>query len=167
MVIPVKNREDSEKYFDVTETNDDVNGVEADVILMAILENSSDEPEIENLHDLIGHENFVALTLSEEERKDVIKAHRYFGHRSGRKIWEMFSKAGRLRKKKKEVLQLLEKCAVCNQMKKTPPRPKIAIPVANDFNEIVGLDLKVLTGGQGYILWCVDMFSKLIKGTFI
>ena len=52
-------------------------------------------------------------------------------------------------------------------LKKTPPRPKIGMPICNDFNEIVGLDLKVLPNNQGYILWCVDLFSKLIKGVFI
>ena len=43
----------------------------------------------------------------------------------------------------------------------------MGIPVANDFNQIVGLDLKVLSGGKGYILWCVDLFSKLIRGAYI
>ena len=52
-------------------------------------------------------------------------------------------------------------------MKKSPARPKVGMPKTNDFNEIVGLDLKVLSGGKGYILWCVDLFTKLIKGTFI
>ena len=41
------------------------------------------------------------------------------------------------------------------------------MPKSNDFNEIVGLDLKVLSNGEGYILWCVDLFTKMVKGTFI
>ena len=53
-------------------------------------------------------------------------------------------------------------------MKKAPPRPKVGLPVANDFNEVVGMDLKVLDKNKGeYILWMVDLFSKLIKGKFI
>ena len=53
-------------------------------------------------------------------------------------------------------------------MKKSPPRPKVGLPVSNDFNDVVGLDLKVLDINKGeYILWIVDLFSKMIKGKFI
>ena len=40
------------------------------------------------------------------------------------------------------------------------------MPAANTFNEVVGLDLKVLGNGK-YILWIVDMFSKVLKGHYI
>ena len=40
------------------------------------------------------------------------------------------------------------------------------MPVANNFDEVVGLDLKVLPGGC-YILWLVDMFTKAIKGKYL
>ena len=41
------------------------------------------------------------------------------------------------------------------------------MPISNDFNQIVAMDLKVLDKGRGYILWIVDTFSKLIKGKYI
>ena len=42
------------------------------------------------------------------------------------------------------------------------------MPVASDVNQVVGLDLKVLSKSKGeYILWMVDLFSKMIKGKFI
>ena len=57
---------------------------------------------------------------------------------------------------------------MCSQFKKSPPRPRVGLPAANDFNEIVGLDLKVVDQKRGhYILWMVDLFSKLIKGVFL
>ena len=41
----------------------------------------------------------------------------------------------------------------------------MGLPTAN---EIVGLDLKVVDKEKGhYILWIVDLFSKLIKGKYI
>ena len=61
---------------------------------------------------------------------------------------------------------MLEKCTICRNMKKTPPRPKVGMPVANNFNEIVGLDLKVFGDGN-YILWMVDLFTKVLKGKYI
>ena len=78
----------------------------------------------------------------------------------------MFAKGGKFRNKKKAVMDLIENCKICKKMKKTPPRPRIGMPVANSFNEIVGIDLKVLGSGK-YILWIVDMFTKLIKGKYI
>ena len=41
------------------------------------------------------------------------------------------------------------------------------MPSVNTFNEVVGLDLKVLNKNGEYILWMVDMFSKAIKGKYI
>ena len=63
---------------------------------------------------------------------------------------------------------MINNCKTCSQHKKAPPRPKVGLPVANNFNEVVGLDLKVLNKAKGeYILWIVDLFSKLIKGQYI
>jgi transposase InsO family protein len=65
-------------------------------------------------------------------------------------------------------LEVIENYKSCSQFKKSPPRPKVGLPVANDFNDIVGLDLKVISKTKGeYILWMVDLFSKIIKGKFI
>ena len=104
----------------------------------------------------------------ENEKSQLIKAHKYFGHRSGRRIWELFAKSGRLKGKKQVALDIIDKCKVCAQFKKSPPRPKVGLPVSNDFNEVVGLDLKVLDKEKGhYILWIVDLFSKFIKGVYL
>ena len=65
-------------------------------------------------------------------------------------------------------MDVIQNCKICSQFRKAPPRPKVGIPIANDFNEVVGLDLKVLDKAKGeYILWMVDIFSKFIKGKFI
>ena len=79
-----------------------------------------------------------------------------------------FINTGRLRGKKQAALDIINKCKVCSQFKKSPPRPRVGLPAANDFNEIVGLDLKVVDQKRGhYILWMVDLFSKFIKGVFL
>ena len=80
----------------------------------------------------------------------------------------MFAKADKLKGKKQAVLEVIERCKICSELKKAPPRPKVGMPNANDFNEVVGLDFKVLDKNKGYyILWMVDLFTKLIKGKFI
>ena len=86
----------------------------------------------------------------------------------GLRIWELFAKANKLKGKKKAVLDMIDKCKICSEIKKAPSRPKVGLPVANDFNQIVGLDLKIVDKKKGiYILWIVDLFSKLIKGKLI
>ena len=136
--------------------------------MLILLAESETNDDIENVHKEIGHAAFVGLALTLDEEKEVNKVHRYFGHKSGRRVWELFAKADKLKGKKPEVLEVIENCKVCSQMRKSPPRPKVGLPVANKFNEVVGMDLKVVDKNKGeYILWIVDLFSKLIKGKFI
>ena len=79
---------------------------------------------------------------------------------------ELFAKAGRLQRKKKAALDLLENCKICRKLQKAPPRPKIGLPKVDNFNQIVGLDLKVFGNGDN-ILWLIDSFTKVIKGVYI
>ena len=148
------------------EKSDDVKGPEASAIMLTLLAECSENKDVWKLHDLMGHSNFVALILNDDEVAAVKKVHRYFGHRSPRKVWEMFATSGKLREKKQSVVDLLENCTVCRKLKKTLPKPKVGMPVANNFNEVIRIDLKVLENGK-YILWMVDMFTKAIKGKYI
>ena len=159
VVIPVKSI--------AAGNSNNIRGDEANAVMVMILD-TADNEEIRKLHDKIGHATFLALALSDDEKAQVKKVHRYFGHRSSRRIWELFSKANKLKGKKQAVIEVIENCPTCSEYKKSPPRPKVGLPVANDFNEVVGLDLKVLNKSKGeYILWMVDLFSKMIKGKFI
>ena len=44
-------------------------------------------------------------------------------------------------------------------------KPKIALPNASSFNEIVTLDLKQF--GEKYVLWCIDAFTRFIQGKLL
>ena len=59
---------------------------------------------------------------------------------------------------------MLQKC-------KRIPKPKVACPRAEKFNEIVTLDLKEYKdpnkAENRYILYMIDMFSRLTVGVFI
>ena len=41
-------------------------------------------------------------------------------------------------------------------------RPKIAMPKAGSFNEIVTLDLKQF--GEKHLLWCIDALTRFVQG---
>ena len=144
-----------------------IKGEEADAVMIMILENTETN-DIQKFHDTVGHSTFVNIAITDDEETHVKKVHRYFGHRSGRRVWDIFAKAKKMKGKRKAVMEVIENCKICSQFKKSPPRPRVGIPVANNFNEIVGLDLKVISKTRGeYILWIVDLFSKLIKGKYI
>ena len=111
--------------------------------------------------------------LSEQEKQEILKLHRYFAHRSGQKLWEnLFKPAGTFKGKKRMVLEFLGKCKVCRKFRRTPSRPKVGLPKARDANEVVSMDLKIFQKDEKKkkqigILYLHDEFTKLIKGLVI
>ena len=101
----------------------------------------------------------------------MLKLHKYFAHRSGRKLWEnLFQPAGKLRGKKKLILEFLNKCETCRKYKRTPARPKVGLPKSKDVNDVVSMDLKIMKKSgkkEVAILYLHDEFSKMIKGQVI
>ena len=69
--------------------NDDIKGDEADAVLLVMLSECHTTEDLIGLHEIIGHTNFVALGLEVDEKKEVEKVHRYFGHKSGRRTWDL------------------------------------------------------------------------------
>ena len=155
-VLPLQRKKKDVAQTDDDEVNEELSGEnetfldsdESDAVVLLSLAECETDQAVWRLHDVLGHRSFLTALLSNDEEKEIMKVHRYFGHRSGRKIWELFAKSGRLNDKKKAVLDLLDRCKSCKLMKKTPPRPRVGLPVANTFNEIVGLDLKIFSTGQ-------------------
>ena len=108
--------------------------------------------------------------LSDDDKKEVLKLHKYFAHRSGEKLWQnLFNPAGKLRGKKKLILDFLDKCDVCRRYRRTPPRPKVGLPKSQDINEVVSMDLKILkkSGIKEIGILYFHEFSKLTKGQVI
>ena len=54
--------------------------------------------------------------------------------------------------------RIYSKCETCEVFSKTPSRPVVAMPEAQDFGELVVMDLK--TWKTGYLLHMVDAFSR-------
>ena len=54
--------------------------------------------------------------LTEDEEKEILKIHKYFAHRSAQKLWEnLFKPAGKMKGKKKLIMEFLDKCQVCKR----------------------------------------------------
>jgi hypothetical protein len=56
---------------------------------------------------------FLSNDDAKEEEEEVLKLHKYFAHRNAKKLWDnLFLPAGRLKGKKKLVMEFLDKCKV-------------------------------------------------------
>ena len=75
--------------------------------------------------------------------KDLQRLHHVCGHTSSDRILKLIERAER---KEKDTKQLLDKiqnsCESCQKNKKKVPRPKFSLPRADQFNQIVTIDLK-------------------------
>ena len=101
---------------------------------------------------------------------DVIaKVHKQAGHQTKEKF-ATFLKYSTITWDKKllydELNKLMENCQGCILKKRRPDKPAACIPVADGFNQCVGIDLKVYGNGD-VILYVIDMWSKLIMVRFV
>ena len=52
-------------------------------------------------------------------------------------------------------------CKVCQKFERSVARPRVSLPKATSFNEIVTLDLKEF--GNKYVLWMIESLMRLSK----
>ena len=103
-----------------------------------------------------------------EKEKKVTKIHKVLAHPLPKILKHFFKNSSENSKDvMKAVDSVAEKCQVCKRFKKTPSIPKVGLPVSSDFNDCVSVDLKVRKGNKGYILYCIDTFSRLTRGVII
>ena len=101
--------------------------------------------------------------------KDLQKLHDMFGHVSMTRLEKLIKNANKWSEKVRDSLEDIEsKCRSCKVHRKAKPAPKVSLPRTSKFNEIITLDLKEYTDGNNkYILYIIDMFSRLTVGVFI
>ena len=109
----------------------------------------------------------VCITELDEDNhttqmKALTKIHRQFGHRSKHQFVTILKEAGKWQDKfSKMIDQIMERCEGCIMRLRTPDRPAVAPPMANDFGQVLGLDLKVWDKNKGiYIFYMIDIFTR-------
>ena len=107
--------------------------------------------------------------LSRKQQLEVIrKVHKQAGHQSKEKFLK-FLENGSIQWDKAvlrdELANITNNCAGCILKKRKPDKPAACIPVADGFNQCVGIDLKIYP--DGIILYVIDMWSKLIQAKFV
>ena len=77
---------DNDKQHEVHDNDNNVKDIEADAVMLVLLADCKDDKDLWKLNDIMGHSNFITMMLDDGESKEIEKVHRYFGHKSGRKV---------------------------------------------------------------------------------
>ena len=76
--------------------------------------------------------------------KEIFRIHKSLGHPSKKVMETMMIHANVYDNDVKNILnKLYDSCMTCFKFKRSVPKPKIAPPMANDFNETICMDLKI------------------------
>ena len=103
------------------------------------------------------------------QMKSLMKIHRQFGHRPKHQFVTILKEAGKWQEKfSKMIDKIMDKCEGCILRQRTPDRPAVAPPMASDFGQVLGMDLKVWNKHKGiYILYMIDIFTRYQVATVI
>ena len=112
-------------------------------------------------------EKNIFFSFDSKKNKSVAtKLHKQFGHPSAERLIKMIRNSGcQNRGLEKEIMYLGENCDVCKKFRKPPPKPVVSVPLAENFNEMIAIDLK--SYGKGYFLVIVDVFTKYCASAVI
>ena len=104
--------------------------------------------------------------MSEKEKKSAItKLHRQFRHQPAGITEDLLKRADCLTPELRKMNEdIAEACETCLKFKKNKPRPVVAPPLANTFNDVVAMDLKVLTQFHSYIIYFIDLYTRFMRG---
>ena len=103
---------------------------------------------------------------SKEQKKVLEKLHAQFGHRSKQSFVNLLKAADKWDDSFSKIIdKIIDGCEGCVLRRKTPDRPVVAMNMANDFNQVVSIDLKVWE--DKYILYMVDVFTRFTVGEVI
>jgi transposase InsO family protein len=93
------------------------------------------------------------------QRKTLMKLHKQFGHRSKRAFVILLKNCEKWDDKFSAMIdQIIDGCEGCIMVKRNPDRPVVALPLGNDFNHVVTMDLKIWKGKN--ILYMIDSFTR-------
>ena len=117
-------------------------------------------------------ENELSVFFMEDKKgelcsfKSVKKVHEVNRHKGKEQLIQAYRTAGWI---SPEMTSLIERvvndCKVCQKFKQSIARPRVTLPKATSFNEVVTLDLKEF--GTKYVLWIIDSFSRFMVGKLL
>ena len=120
---------------------------------------------------IVKNEDDILLTetdTTKEKMKKIKKIHHIMGHPHEDTLKIFYKDSSENDALTMNMIEeVTNNCKVCKyKFRKTPPRPKVGLPVSRNFNQCVSIDLKG-PFNKKYILYCVDTFSRLTRGIII
>ena len=108
------------------------------------------------------------LCLLVVDDSQIEKLHKQFAHCSSEKLHALLRKAG-VSVTVDRVKSVINDCDVCQRFGRALPRPVVGLPLAQEWNHTVSLDLHEVSG-SGHSLWylhMIDVFSRFSAAVFI
>lgn len=104
--------------------------------------------------------NEIFLTNSwEDVKKTASRLHRRFAHASSSQIIRLLQNAKMCTKElEEELIKIDNSCEFCLKHQRAKPRPIVSLPLAERFNELVAIDLKMIN--KTWVLHCVDYVTR-------
>ena len=101
------------------------------------------------------------LDDQQDKGKAATKLHKRFAHASAERLIKLIKECAKVDDADlfKELKKIDEKCEFCKKHKRSAPRPTVGLPLATRFNQVVGLDLKMLSNGV-WFLHCIDAVTR-------
>ena len=96
----------------------------------------------------------------------VRKVHEVNRHKGKEQLLNAYRKAGWMSPELSNIIdRVVNDCKICQKFQKSVAIPRVKLPKATSFNEVVTLDLKEF--GNEYVLWMIDRFSRFMIGKLL
>ena len=111
------------------------------------------------------HSTFLATRdlMQTDPKKSALKLHQNFAHAGSKRVIQLLKQAGITSEAVyKELERLDQTCEICLKLKRSVPRPKVCLPLADTFNGCMSLDLKLIKtpAYHFWILHITDVFTR-------
>ena len=110
--------------------------------------------------------SIIADCVKVEKERRITRINKVVGHPHSHTLKEFFKNSS---ENDSEVLDLVDvvndKSKVFRCFKKSPGRPKVTLPMSDDFNQCVALDLK--QRNKKFIFYCICTFSRLTRAAIV
>ena len=96
----------------------------------------------------------------------VRKVYEVNRHKGKKKLLSAYRKAGWMSPELSSIIdRVMNNCKILKKFQKSVARPRVTLPKATSFNEVVTLDLKEF--GNKFVLWMIDRFSRFMVGKLL
>lgn len=103
--------------------------------------------------------NTVTDSKDVDLKNKALKLHKRFAHASSQRIITLLRYAGQSNTDLEHELEQIDKsCDFCLKHSRAAPRPVVSLPLANEFNELIAMDLKQIQGT--WVLHCLDYLTR-------